>query len=89
MIALGSDADLVLWDPNAEDVISVDTLRHDMDYTVYEGMKVTGMPRTTVCRGNIIFHDGQLLAQPGDGRLTPCDRITVVQNRPALDPWLV
>jgi dihydropyrimidinase len=89
VVALGADADLVLWDPNAEQTLSVDTLHDDMDYTVYEGMKVKGLPRTTVCRGNIVCHEGRLLAQPGDGHLIACDRIEMVRNRPALDPWLV
>jgi dihydropyrimidinase len=89
VIAIGADADLAVWDPEAEHTLSVDSLHDDMDYTVYEGMSVKGMPLTTICRGQLICHEGELLAKAGSGRLTPCDRIELVRSRPALDPWLV
>jgi len=87
-IAEGADADLVLWDPQAEQRLSVDTLHDDMDYTVYDGMTVRGMPRTTICRGQVVCHEGELLAQPGSGRLVACDRIEPVRGRQALPAWL-
>ena len=88
VIAEGADADLVLWDPDAEQTLSVETLHDDMDYTVYDGMTVRGLPRTTICRGQLICHEGRLLAPAGSGQLVACDRIRSVSDREALPPWL-
>ena len=55
-IAVGADADIALWDPQREVTISVDMMHDNMDYTPYEGRKVTGWPITTISRG--IIHEG-------------------------------
>ena len=67
-IAVGSDADLVLWDPVREVIITKDILHDTMDYTPYEGMKITGWPVTTLSRGEIIWANGAISASPGRGR---------------------
>lgn len=59
-IAIGSDADIVLWDPNMKKTISQDILHHGSDYTPWEGFKVTGWPVTTILRGKIIVENGTL-----------------------------
>ena len=53
-IAIGSDADLAIWDPEREVTMSVDILHDEMDYTPYEGTKVTGWPVVTLLRGATI-----------------------------------
>src|SRR5213080_3385204 len=66
-IAVGSDADIVLWDPGCERTISQKILHHGADYTPYEGLRVKGWPTLTMLRGKIIVEDGRLLGNPGDG----------------------
>ena len=71
-IAVGADADIALWDPKREVTISVDMMHDNMDYTPYEGRKVTGWPITTISRGEIIWHDGEVTAPAGRGRFLRC-----------------
>jgi len=73
-IAVGSDADLALWDPQREVTITNDRLHHAVDYTPYEGMRVTGWPVTTIARGEVVWDAGEILAEPGRGRLLRCER---------------
>ena len=70
-IAVGSDADLVLWDPRREVTITNDLLQHAVDYTPYEGRRVTGWPVATYLRGRLAMSNGEVLARPGDGRFLP------------------
>ncbi|MGQ0733926.1 MAG: dihydropyrimidinase [Acidobacteriota bacterium] len=67
VIAPGSDADLVLWDPARQTTITNALLQHVIDYTPYEGMQVTGWPVTTVRRGEVVMQDGVVSAKPGSG----------------------
>jgi dihydropyrimidinase len=71
VIASGSDADLVLWDPEAERTITIDELHHDGDYSPWEGWHVRGLPVATILRGTVVVEDGELRAQPGDGTFVP------------------
>ena len=71
-IAVGSDADIVLWDPKREVTIDVAMMHDNMDYTPYQGQQVTGWPITTISRGEIIWHDGKVTASAGRGRFLPC-----------------
>ncbi|QQR73005.1 MAG: dihydropyrimidinase [Holophagales bacterium] len=67
-IAVGSDADLVLWDPGATATISAATHRHRNDASIYEGFEIEGAPAAVVARGELRYRDGQILAEPGSGR---------------------
>lgn len=67
-IAVGADADLVIFDPEQERTLSVDNLHSAVDYTLFEGMKVTGVPDTVLVRGQVIVADGELKAEPGAGQ---------------------
>jgi len=73
-IAVGSDADIVVWDPNATRVISAKTHHQKVDFNVYEGMQVTGLARSTIASGKLVWHDGTLRAVRGAGRYVdrPC-----------------
>jgi dihydropyrimidinase len=64
LLAVGSDADLVLWDPDAEWTITMDDLHHEGDYSPWEGWPVRGRPRTTVLRGRLVVEDGRLVGEP-------------------------
>ncbi|MGC8841450.1 MAG: dihydropyrimidinase [Candidatus Sumerlaeaceae bacterium] len=70
-IAVGSDGDLVIFDPNREETISVHNPRtHHMrvDYSAYEGLTVHGYPETVVLRGHVIVRDGEFVGRPGRGQ---------------------
>jgi dihydropyrimidinase len=61
-IAVGSDADIVLWDPKKRMTIENANQHHGADYTPYEGIKVKGWPVLTMVRGRTIVKDGVLIA---------------------------
>ena len=67
-IAIGSDADIALWDPEKEVTITQSNLHDNMDYTPYEGMKIKGYPVVTLSRGNVVWEYGQFKGVPGHGR---------------------
>jgi len=67
-IAIGSDADLVIFDSNKEYIISSKTHHMNVDYSLYEGMKVKGVPKTVLLRGNIIIEDDQFVGKVGSGQ---------------------
>jgi dihydropyrimidinase len=68
-IAVGSDADLVVWDLGRRRAIRAADMRSRSDYSPYEGTEVTGWPVLTVRRGEVVFEDGQLLGTAGSGQL--------------------
>jgi dihydropyrimidinase len=70
VLARGSDADVVLWDPEARWTITMDDLHHDGDYSPWEGWEVTGRPVTTILRGAVVVDRGRLLAGSPGGRFT-------------------
>lgn len=70
-IAVGSDADICVWDPNAERVISAKTHFHKVDFNIFEGMKVTGNCYATISRGKLVYMDGELFVQKGWGKYVP------------------
>jgi dihydropyrimidinase len=67
-IAVGSDADLVIWDPERELTVTQSALHHNVDYTLYEGMRVRGAPRDVLLRGAVIVRDRQFVGTVGGGR---------------------
>jgi len=67
-IAEGLDADVVVYDPNAQSVISASTHHMNLDHSAYEGMHITGGVRTVLSRGDVIVDKGEFLGQPGRGR---------------------
>ena len=66
-IAVGSDADIVIFDPNAEQVISVKTHHMRVDYSMFEGMRVKGVTKTVLSRGRVIIENGTFTGRPGAG----------------------
>jgi dihydropyrimidinase len=67
-IAVGSDADILVWDPNAEMTVTQSALHHAIDYTLYEGQRVRGLPRTVTLRGDVIVENREFVGQPGSGQ---------------------
>jgi dihydropyrimidinase len=66
-IAIGSDADIVLWDPEKQVTITQDILHHGSDYTPYEGMEVIGWPVLTMVRGKTVVSNGKMLSGEAQG----------------------
>ena len=64
----GADADIVLYDPNANWSISVDNHHMNMDYSAYEGFEVQGKVDTVMSRGKVILRDDSFLGKAGDGK---------------------
>ncbi|MDJ0837189.1 MAG: dihydropyrimidinase [Acidobacteriota bacterium] len=70
-IAVGSDADIVIFDPNRKETISIDNpCTHHMrvDYNTYEGTEVQGFSETVISRGKVIVQDTEYVGRKGDGR---------------------
>jgi dihydroorotase-like cyclic amidohydrolase len=67
-IAVGCDADLVIWDSERKVTITQDILHHGADYTPWEGFEVTGWPLKTILRGRLAFDGGKILGQRSDGK---------------------
>jgi dihydropyrimidinase len=68
VIQEGSDADIIIFDPKATKTISRHTHHQVVDFNVFEGMKVTGVPQTCLLSGKEVFHEGKLNVTPGTGK---------------------
>jgi dihydropyrimidinase len=77
-IAVGSDADIVIFDPQAEQVLGVKTLHMRVDYNPYEGRRVKGTPSTVISNGQVIVENGVFVGRRGAGRF--------VKRGPSLAP---
>ena len=67
-ILVGADADIVVWDPNKEKSITANTQQSSIDYNVFEGHHVKGLPRYTLSRGQVAVFDGEVRTQEGHGK---------------------
>lgn len=67
-IAVGSDADIVIFDPLAERTLSAETHHMNVDYNPFEGLKVTGLPVSVLSRGEFVIQDCQFVGSLGAGR---------------------
>jgi dihydropyrimidinase len=67
-IAVGSDADIVVFDPEKRVSISASTHHSNIDYNLYEGTEVTGSPELVLLRGDVLVDGDQLVASPGVGQ---------------------
>jgi dihydropyrimidinase len=72
-IAIGSDADIVVFNPDSPHVISAETHHMRTDYSCYEGVEVAGKVETVLSRGRVIIESGEYLGKKGDGRYLPRD----------------
>jgi len=72
-IAVGSDADIVVWDPNVEHIISAKTHHMRVDYSMFEGFKIKGNAETVLSRGEVIVEKGKWQGKAGRGRFVKRD----------------
>jgi dihydropyrimidinase len=70
-VRIGSDADLVVWDPKGSRTISAKTHHQNVDFNIFEGRTVTGIATHTVAAGRVVWADGTLRAERGAGRYLP------------------
>ena len=66
-VLVGADADLVVWDPERTKTISTKSQQSAIDYNVFEGKKVKGLPRFTLTRGQVAVNDGKVETREGHG----------------------
>ncbi len=71
-IAVGSDADIAIWDPERETTITAGMLHDNVGYTPYEGRRLRGWPVTVLSRGRVVIEDDKLAAARGSGAFLPC-----------------
>lgn len=80
-IAPGCDADLVIWDTDQKVTISNEMLHHNVDYTPYEGMRLSAWPQTVVSRGEVIIESGECLGSAGRGVFQLSNNLGAVGRR--------
>ncbi|CDZ34758.1 Dihydropyrimidinase [Neorhizobium galegae bv. officinalis] len=84
-ILVGADADIVVLDPNKSKTISAKTQQSAIDYNVFEGKEVTGLPRYTLTRGVVAIEDGAIRTQEGHGQFVKREPYPAVNK--ALSTW--
>ena len=84
-IAVGADADIVVWDPAKSKTIAAKTQQSAIDYNVFEGKEVKGLPRYTLTRGYVAVNDGVVQAKEGHGEFVARSGNTPVNT--ALSAW--
>ena len=84
-ILVGADADIVVWDPEKEKTITAGSQQSAIDYNVFEGHKVKGLPRFTLTRGHVAVHDGEIRTQEGHGKFVAREANATVNK--ALSQW--
>ena len=68
-LAVGADADIMIFDPQRKVTLHHSGLHQNLDYTPYQGFEVSGYPVTTISRGDIVWHQGEVTASAGRGEL--------------------
>jgi dihydropyrimidinase len=84
-ILVGADADIVVWDPKRTKTISAKTQQSAIDYNVFEGKEVTGLPRYTLTRGVVAIEEDAVKTREGHGEFVRREPMTAVSS--ALSTW--
>ena len=71
-IAVGKDADIVIYDPTKNFTISKSNMHSDSDHTIWEGIEVHGYPVQTYCRGKLVYDNGEFVGERGYGKFVKC-----------------
>ena len=81
-IAVGADADMVIWDARRDVTITNGMLHHAVDYTPYQGMRITGWPAVTLARGEVVWDGSEPQGRAGRGRFLKCERPELARPEP-------
>jgi dihydropyrimidinase len=81
VIQVGSDADVVVWNGEGERILSAKTHHQAIDFNVFEGMKVTGIPEITICKGKVVWENNVLTCVPGSGKFIPREAFGLPYDR--------
>lgn len=84
-ILVGADADIVVWDPKRSKTISAGSQQSSIDYNVFEGKQVTGLPRYTLTRGVVAIEESTVKTREGHGQFVKREPFTAVNK--ALSTW--
>lgn len=84
-VLVGSDADLVVWDPELSKTISASSQQSNIDYNVFEGKAVKGLPRFTLTRGHVAVTEGAITTREGHGKFVKREPFQAVNK--ALSQW--
>ena len=84
-VLVGADADLIVWDPTLEKTITAETQVSAIDYNVFEGKHVKGLPRFTLSRGKVVVEESTLKTEEGHGRYVKREPYPAVSK--ALSAW--
>ncbi|OWT75686.1 MULTISPECIES: dihydropyrimidinase [unclassified Achromobacter] len=90
-IAIGADADMVIWDTGTPHIVRNTDLHHEVDYTPYEGRQLQAWPAITLSRGKVVYENGVYLGQAGVGRFLHCEKpvpARATRSRHRHLPWL-
>lgn len=71
-IAVGADADIVIYDPDKKFTVTKDNMHSDVDYTIWEGVALEGYPVMTFSRGRLVYNNGNFVGEPGWGKFIKC-----------------
>jgi len=71
LIAVGSDADVAIWDPNLTRKIKDEDILSNGHFSIFSGWELTGWPVTTIRRGEVVWNNGKITAKAGSGQLAP------------------
>jgi len=74
-LQIGADADIVIYDPKKEFVVTQGAMHSDSDHTIWEGCKLSGYPIATYSRGKLVYKDGEFLGKRGEGKFVKCKPI--------------
>lgn len=86
-LAVGSDADLVIWDTGTPRTIRNEDLHHNVDYTPYEGRELQAWPAMTLLRGQVVWDGKSFTGTPGQGQFLRCDRPAMARPRTRSGTW--
>ena len=84
-VLVGADADLIVWDPKRSKTIAAATQQSAIDYNVFEGFEVTGLPRFVLTRGQVAVVENEMRHEPGHGKFVPREAKNPVNQ--ALSQW--
>jgi dihydropyrimidinase len=73
-LQVGSDADVVIWDPTLKQTIRDEDSFSNARYSTYAGWQVTGFPKITIRRGEVVYENGKVIGKPGTGKFIPQGR---------------